>query len=97
MTECRERAPPIDNSSVPPICVFNTLTNVETPLLRRICNAGTRLCSSILVPLLQLLEVVSQQGGLIVPAACTLAQHHSAPYPGGRLSQPCWTVETAVM
>ena len=73
MTECQERGPPINNSSVSLICMLNTLTNVEAPLLRRVCKADTRLCGSILVPLLQLLEVVTQQGSLIIPAACTLA------------------------
>lgn len=69
-TEHQERAAPIDHSTIALICVLNALSNVEAPLLRRLCKAGARLCCSILVPLLQLLEIVAQQGGLIVPTAC---------------------------
>ena len=55
----QDSSTPIYDASVSLIGVLDTLAYVVPSLLACVCNAGASLCCSILVPLLQLLQVVT--------------------------------------
>ncbi len=60
MRSCvQDDSTPVYHASVSLIDVLDTLAYVKASLLALIRSAGTSLCCSILVPLLQLLQIVT--------------------------------------
>ena len=68
-----ENAPaPIYYSSISQLRVLNALPDVKALLLSRVSKPRARLCCSVLVFLLELLQAVAQKGRFIVSAPGTL-------------------------